>query len=187
MEGKDDHCPQCQKNPPHFDKALFYGLYQGKLEEAILRFKFQDHPNLSVSLGRLLTEKFKKNGIQVDVVTWVPIHRRKLRLRGYNQAELLAKAFSSNLGLPCADLLSKKRETKPQSRLSREERLKNVLGVFEPKASDGLLGKRILLIDDVITTGATASECARVLKEMGAEKVFVLTLARGTGTQRPIS
>lgn len=132
-------------------------------------------------------EKFQKTGFPIDLVTWVPIHPRKLKLRGYNQAELLAKALSFNLGLPCMDLLSKKKETKPQSKLNREERLKNILGVFEPKPSIMVFGKRILLVDDVITTGATASECARVLKKMGAEKVYVLALARGTGTQRPIS
>jgi ComF family protein len=187
LEGKDNRCPQCLRNPPYFDRGFFYGLYQGKLEEAILRFKYQDHPGLSAPLGKLLAEKFRETGVQVDLVTWVPLHQRKLKMRGYNQAELLARAISVNLGLPYGDLLIKKKETKPQSRLSREERLKNVIGVFKPKSAVELQGKSLLLVDDVVTTGATASECARVLKEMGAEKVFVLSLARGTGTQRPIS
>lgn len=187
MEGEGNFCPQCSHNPPDYKKALFYGLYEGKLEEAILRFKFQDHPHLAEPLGQLMVQRWRQSGIKVDLVTAVPISSRRLKVRGYNQAELLAKVVARGLGIPYRTLLVKRRETREQSKLKREERLKNVIGVFATYGNEDLGGKAVLLVDDVLTTGATASECAKVLQGVGASVVYVLTLARGTGTQRPIS
>lgn len=187
LQGKGHLCLQCTRNPPSFQKALFYGLYEGKLEEAILRFKFQDHPDLASPLGQLMVQRWRQSGIEVNLVTSVPLSLRSLRIRGYNQAELLAKVVANGLNLPYRNLLKKKRETKEQSKLKREERLKNLIGAFQALSPESLLNEAVLLVDDVLTTGATASECAKTLLGMGASAVYVLTLARGTGDQRAIS
>lgn len=184
LEGKGKLCPYCSTSPPPFTKAVFYGLYEGKIEEVILRFKFQDHPALAIPLGQLMAQAWQKQEIEADIVTSVPLSKRRLRLRGYNQAELLAKTIAHGLGLPYQELLVRKRHVKEQSRLKREERLTNVLGAFAPIDGLDLGGKRVLLVDDVLTTGATTSECSRALLKAGASSVYVLTMARGTGTQR---
>jgi ComF family protein len=187
LQGKSNLCFQCTINPPLFQKAIFYGLYEGKLEEAILRFKFQDHPDLAEPLGKLMIQKWLQSGNNVDLVTSVPLSSKRLRIRGYNQAELLARVVAKGLNVPYRNLLKKKRETLEQSKLKREERLKNLIGVFQASSSQSLSGEKVLLVDDVLTTGATASECAKTLLSMGASSVYVLTLARGTGDQRAIS
>jgi ComF family protein len=131
-----------------------------------------------------MAQAWQKQEIEADIVTSVPLSKRRLRLRGYNQAELLAKTIAHGLGLPYQELLVRKRHVKEQSRLKREERLTNVLGAFAPIDGLDLGGKRVLLVDDVLTTGATTSECSRALLKAGASSVYVLTMARGTGTQR---
>ncbi len=152
-----------------------------------MRFKFQDHPHLAEPLGQLMIQRWRQCEIKVDLVTSVPMSSKQLRVRGYNQAELMAKVVARCLGLPYKTLLMKRKETREQSKLKREERLTNVIGVFEPCGNEDLGGKAVLLVDDVLTTGATASECAKVLLSAGASAVYVLTLARGTGDQRTIS
>jgi len=115
---------------------------------------------------------------QCTKITPVPLHKDKLHLRGYNQSFLLAKELSVLLHLPCdAQLLERTRQTDAQAKMTREERLKNVKNAFV--ATKDVNGEIILLIDDVLTTGATVDACAKALKKNGAEKVFVLTVATG--------
>lgn len=114
-----------------------------------------------------------------DVIVPVPLHRSRLQSRGFNQAVLLGKLFSSRLSIPMlAGGLIRIRPTRPQIDLSAEERRNNVKGAFAASGSDGIMDKRILLLDDVMTTGSTVDECARVLKNAGAVSVTVVTIAR---------
>ena len=109
----------------------------------------------------------------------VPLHPRRLRTRGYNQAALLSKFLGSRAGIPVAyELLTRARETRPQTRLSREQRLANVRGAFLVADAEAVSGRRILLVDDVFTTGTTLDECALALKRAGAARIAALTVAR---------
>ncbi len=152
----------------------------------ILRFKFGNCPQLSSPFAHLMASLLEKRKVEVDLVTAVPLARLRQRARGYNQARLLATQLASVFALPYSDTLIRPQETRAQSRLTREKRLLNVVGAFRP-ATEPIAGKRILLVDDVYTTGATVKECARILLKAGARSVIVITLARGTGSQRTIS
>jgi ComF family protein len=114
-----------------------------------------------------------------DVIIPVPLHRSRLRSRGFNQAVLLGELFSSRLSIPMQlDGLERIRPTEPQIELSAEDRRNNVKGAFAVKRPDRIQGKRILLLDDVMTTGSTVNECAKVLNKAGADAVIVATIAR---------
>lgn len=122
---------------------------------------------------------------EFDFITWVPISRRRLRKRGYDQSRLLAEGLEKKLNIPCTKTLTKIRHTKPQSSLKGEgARRANVLGAYAMCRDAQVAGKRIVLVDDVMTTGATLSECARVLRTAGAVEVVCVTLAMaGEGAQ----
>jgi ComF family protein len=164
------------KRPPLFSKASSFGIYEGILAEAINRFKFQGIKRLAGPLGALLPD-LDASGI--DAVVPVPLSVTGLRNRGFNQSLLLAKAFSDRKKIPLVmDGLLKCRETGPQIGLSAKERAKNLRGAFSsPGRFDGM---RVLLVDDVMTTGSTANECAKQLLNAGADDVSVLTLARAS-------
>jgi ComF family protein len=115
-----------------------------------------------------------------DIICPIPLHKRRLKWRGYNHAEELAKQLGQAFSLPVvADALIKRKHTTPQVSLDREERLRNMKGVFEVQNPQAIAAKNILLVDDVYTTGATMEECARVLKRAGATRVFGAVVARG--------
>ena len=143
--------------------------YEGNVRESLLRYKFGGATGYAKVYGRLVagTVRAELAG-EYDLVTWVPLSRRRLRERGYDQARLLAKATAKELGLPLTPTLHKQRNTQPQSRT----------GAYRMKRGADVTGKRVLLIDDVVTTGATLSECARVLGKAGAEQVVCATVAR---------
>jgi ComF family protein len=115
----------------------------------------------------------------IDVVSAVPLHESRLKERGFNQSELLAEAVAEAAGKPLKRLLGKTRATLPQVDLPRQSRSANVRGAFEPRLQEVIAGERILLIDDLFTTGATLSECARALRRAEAREVRAFTLARG--------
>ncbi len=167
-------CSDCLREPPLFSKAISFGIYKGTLSEAITLFKFHGLRRLSKPLGRFLLD-FSINGIQAIVP--VPLSIGALRNRGFNQSLLLAKTISDEKGIPLImDGLVKKTETFSQIGLSAKERTRNLRGSFRTQRSfDGM---RLLLVDDVMTTGATANECSRELIKAGASEVVVLTLAR---------
>lgn len=158
------------------------------MEALILRFKFGDRPQLARPLARMLAEVWRNQNATVDLISSIPLGIRRRRERGYDQAQLLAKCLAAELDLPYRETLVRRRETKAQSRLSREERLRNVQGCFSLlRPSLALQDKRILMVDDVLTTGATMTESSRVLLTGGAMTVFGLTLARGSGFYRTSS
>jgi ComF family protein len=162
-----------KKSPP-YARVIAYGLYEGVLKEAISRFKFYGLRRLSRPLGGLLPNLPIPAS---DAIVPVPLTAKGLRQRGFNQSLLIARVVSKKTGTPLnIDTLLKIRETPPQVGLSASERHKNLAGAFGVKGD--LKGKRILLVDDVVTTGATAAACSKALLKAGAQEVVVLAIAR---------
>jgi ComF family protein len=156
-------------------------VYAGGLLRAIHDFKYRRQPGLGRGLGRLITDN-NYAGIDpegFDVVIPVPLHVRRLRERGFNQSLLLARTVATACGIP-VDFLSLRRvrDTPPQTLMGRKERQANIRGAFAVARRDRLRDRKVLLIDDVYTTGSTLAECARALLDGGAARVGVLTLAR---------
>jgi ComF family protein len=171
-----DICGKCLIKKPPFSKVFSYGLYEGALSTAINLFKFQGTKRLSRPLGAFLLEIDVKN---IDAVIPVPLSSGGLRERGFNQSLLLAKIYSEKKKVPLIiNRLFKKKDTPPQLRLSAKERLTNLRNVFSVVGN--FSGKRLLLVDDVMTTGATACECTKQLLKAGADEVIVITLARSS-------
>ncbi len=155
--------------------------YENEVRDSILRYKFYGCAVYSGVYGQILATRIEAEFAgKYDLLSWVPLHRRRERMRGYDQSHLLAEEAGSRLGMPAVRLLEKHRATKQQSRLARpEQRRANISGAYRLHGSAELLrGKRVLLIDDILTTGATLSECSRVLRSAGAAEVLCATLAR---------
>jgi len=179
--GADHFCGRCLERPGNFTRARAAGVYDGTLRIAIQTLKFKGHTRLANPLSRLLYGTYRRywpDG-DIDLIVPVPLHRRRFRRRGFNQAFLLVKAWPlSGKSTVRRDLLKRNRATPPQTGLDRHQRrinIKNAFCVSRPGESEG---KCILLVDDVLTTGATAEACAAVLLKDGAKRVDVLTLAR---------
>ena len=184
-------CPACLRRypdlPPAAQVQKLPGLesclsplrYAGQVRAALLRYKFRDCSGYAPVFGNFMRKCLDENGISCDSITWVPLSARRLRRRGYDQARLLAEAIAAGAGIPCAALLEKQRDTPAQSGLrSREARRKNAAGAYRVREGADVAGKRILLADDIVTTGETLRECARVLKAAGAKSVTAVTAAR---------
>lgn len=167
-------CGQCIKKPPPFSRVISYGLYEGVLAEAINQLKFYGVKNLSRPLGNLF---LYIDLPEVDGILPVPLSLERLRERGFNQSLLIAREISKIKCIPLLmDVLLKKKDTPPQTQLPAKERFLNVKNAFEVRKD--IKGLRLFLFDDVMTTGATVTECARQLIKGGAKEVIVLTLAR---------
>ncbi len=187
-EGEDHLCGRCLEGRRFFSKARAAGSYQGSLMHLIRSLKYQGKVQLGTVLGALLLVVFERHWdpAAVDMVTAVPLHARRLRKRGFNQSAQLVGGWarlSAKLSLPAPILatdrvLVRSRATAPQTGLPRARRLANLKNAFAVVCKARVRGKYILLVDDVLTTGATAGECARVLMAAGARRVDVLTLAR---------
>ena len=184
-----DLCRDCREHQPEYGAhkiklsflAQWTGLwyYKENVRASILRYKFGGRRSYAAAYGRLLAMKLMKDGWDdTDVLTWIPISRQRKRKRGYDQSELLANVAAEELGLEPIPTLRKIRNTKPQSVMGdAAHRRANILGAYEVIDPDLVKGKRILLLDDIVTTGATASEAARMLLTAGAEEVKLATLA----------
>jgi ComF family protein len=158
--------------------AVAYAVFGGAVAAALKRFKYEERPDLGGPLGELMRQAVRDAGIAGDVVVPVPLHPRRLVERGYNQAALLARAVARELGVPLgARVLERRRSTGQQARLGREERLVNVAGAFAVRDARAVRGKRVVLVDDVATTGATLGACREVLMEAGAVEVVTVVLA----------
>lgn len=153
--------------------------YRGAVPEAVHRYKFGRKRSYGAKFGRLIAQCIRDQDLpKMDCVTWAPLSRKRLRERGFDQAELLARWTASELGVPLVSTLKKARHTAAQSGLKDEAaRRANALGAYQVRSDTGLKGKTILLVDDVVTSGATLSECARLLRQEGAV-VYCATLAQ---------
>lgn len=179
--GGDHRCGACTLQPPHFDSARAQYLYEGPIRELIHSFKYNRNIHLRYPLALLTLEGIRSSMAHHDLnlIIPVPLHRSRLRQRGFNQAVLLGRVLSRHLALPMAlDALIRTRATEPQIELSAAERRVNVRGAFSVKSPESIAGKRILLLDDVMTTGSTMDECAKELKNGGATEIIALTIAR---------
>jgi ComF family protein len=176
-------CGDCLKAVPAFARARSLGPYRGTLAEAVRLLKYGDRPGLARALvGRIDLESAPADLWDVDVVLPVPLHGRRLRQRGYNQSAHLALALARRLGHPAPEgVLERTRSTRPQVGLKRAERAANVRGAFRVARGARVAGLRVLLVDDVITTGATIGACAKALKAARAARVTVWAAARQDG------
>ena len=176
-------CPECRRRPPRFNRAIAALRYTGPLVRALVEWKYRDQRQISAILSKLLLDWIPDNAPRwwenINAVVPVPHHVKTLRLRGFSPSEELAAPVSNAFAIPYLPrAIFKIRHTMPQMRLSRQQRAFNLhesMKVFDPSLIDG---KIVLVVDDVMTTGATISECARALREAGAEKVYGLVLAR---------
>lgn len=172
-------CAQCLSDPPLYERARSALVYDEASKPLILRFKHADRLHPAPALSAWMARAASDIWPMADVIAPVPLHRWRLWRRRYNQAALLAKAIGKKTGLPvCVDLLVRRRATPPQGKLGRKERHENVAGAFALRQNADVAGKRVVLIDDVMTSGATAAACARALLKAGAASVYVVTLAR---------
>jgi ComF family protein len=179
--GRAHLCAVCLKDRRYFAVHRTAALYEGALKEMIHRFKYQGVFPLKQVLGDLLEPVLKgmRRELRVDLLVPVPLHIRRLRERGFNQALLLVKELSTRSGIPYQErALAKIKETPEQISLKKRERAKNLKGVFTVTDEGAIKGKRVVLVDDVFTTGATVNECSRALLKAGAKQVAVLTVAR---------
>lgn len=184
-----DLCPECRKLAPEYFSAkrkipfvagwtaIWY--YRDNVRRSIHRFKFYHHRHYAKSYGRLLGMKLLKEYPEgFDLLTWVPTGFLRKLGRGYDQSRLLARSVAKELGCRSVSLLKKVRNTPPQSRIRETARRQaNVSGAYMVIHPTMVNGKRILLLDDVITTGATCQECARVLMTAGAKEIFCAAVA----------
>ncbi len=170
-------CLACRRAPPLFDQALSIGYFEGPLREAVHQFKYRPCRSLGRPLGEWMATNVRML-TDIDVVMPVPLHKKRLKERGFNQALLLAHRMSETHGVPyCCDNLYRARPTRPQVELTGAERIRNVAGAFALRQPGEVIDRTIVLIDDVFTTGATMNECAGVLKAVGAARVIAFTLA----------
>lgn len=167
-----------------FDKAHSACLYEEPLKGLIHAFKYKNGRRLAQLFSNLMIDFIDNNPEildNIDMITSVPLQNNRLRERGFNQSKILAEKISKEFDISYMDILFKIKSTRPQNELARSERLTNLERAFSvsDNARPDVEGRGILLIDDVMTTGATLAECAKVLKKSGAEKIDCLTLARG--------
>jgi ComF family protein len=169
-------CPTCRSNT-YLNGVLVLGDYKDYvLKKLIWDLKFNFIKDSAKPLSYLLSSKFKEIGKQNFIVTSVPLHKKRLKQRGFNQSEIIAKDFAKNLDINYEDILRRDKNTESQKDLTRFERKINMDDVF--RVTYDIKNKNIYLVDDVITTGATLDSCAKVLKEGGAKEVWGVVLAR---------
>jgi len=178
----DHQCQHCQEQPPVFQRAWTLFPYIPPLREAICSFKYQGKYALARPLARLMINALPR-GIDIDIIIPVPLHPTRLRMREFNQSLLLADQLGRHLNRPVsATHLTRIIATDPQTTLTRQARLKNLRKAFAVRNPQDLMEKRILLMDDVFTTGTTLNECAKALRKSGSGPVFALTLGRTVDT-----
>jgi ComF family protein len=185
--GVDTHtlaCPDCAAKLKVPDgRGEVYGFavsacyaFAEPVRSLIHRYKYDNQRYLHEKIALLMRETMKAGGFEAQAVAHVPLHKNRRKKRGYDQSELIAKKLAELTGVPYIPALARTVDTPSQTHLTREERITNVLGAFVIKAD--VSGKSILLIDDVLTTGSTAAECARVLAANGAKEVRILVFAK---------
>ena len=172
-------CTNFRKKLPFIDSWTAVWYYEEDARRSLLRYKFRGARSYAKGYGRLLAMKLlESQGDGFDLLTWVPVSPLRKLTRGYDQVELLANAVGKELGIPPIRLLRKIRHNKPQSGIVGEaKRRANVLGVYRVENPELIKGKRIVLLDDIITTGTTSGECARVLLTAGAKEVHCGAMA----------
>lgn len=183
-------CPECQKDLPwlvgtagerkvEFAKGCVSALrYENKVREAVHRYKFSGVRAYSKAFGTLTAQAARDHGLTADLVSWPSVSKKRLRERGYDQGELLARETGVILGLPVFRTVDKAHRPAQSGIGDKDARKANMLGAYTPVGTENYRGKSVLLVDDVLTTGATLSECAKTLLVAGAGEVSCVTLSR---------
>lgn len=186
-------CPDCQRELPWLTGAagekrveLTQGCvsalaYRGKVPDAVRGYKFAGRRGARRCFGTLIAQCVSDHGLTADLVSWPSLSKKRLRRRGYDQAQLLALTVGERLGIPVARTLEKEDRPAQSSLTDKDLRRANLLGAYRARDPEAFRGKRVLLVDDVTTTGATLSECAKTLLLAGAAEVVCATLARAGG------
>jgi len=170
-------CALCRLGLRGFDAVYSYGSYEGALRELVHLFKYSGMRPLARVFGPLLAQALPRE-TSFDLIVPMPLHWFKQWQRGFNQSDLLAREVGKKWGVPVRSVVRRRKATRSQAGLTNAKRRANVSGAFRIVRGRPLAGMRVLLVDDVVTTGATASACARVLKRAGAAHVALLALAR---------
>jgi ComF family protein len=170
-------CGLCRLGLQGFDAVYSYGSYEGTLRQLVHLFKYGGVRPLGRTFGRLLDQALPRE-TSFDVIVPMPLHWFKKWQRGFNQSDLLAQEIGKKWNVPVRNVIRRTKATLPQAGLTNAKRRANMSGAFRVPRGRSLAGMRVLLVDDVVTTGATASACARVLKRAGAAHVALLALAR---------
>jgi ComF family protein len=163
---------------PHVLQGAALGFYAPPLEQAVRDLKFNHQKIIGKTLGKMVGFMVREKGWDFHCIAPVPMDKKRWQKRGYNQAEVIGMGVSSVIGKPCKNILRTIRLVSHQVGLGRGERLKNVAGAFGVREREAVSGRSFLLVDDVVTTGATLSECAEVLMKSGAESVYAACAAR---------
>jgi len=172
-------CPQCQRSPLAIDGIRSVAFFEGSLRQAVHAFKYQGLRTLAVPLARMVSACWQREPLPADAIVPVPLHRHRLRERGYNQAGLLAQVLGRESNLPVYEgWLVRAKATSPQVELDAWARKENVAGAFQCRQPEAVEGRRVLLIDDVCTTGSTLESCSLALRQAGARSVWAFTLGR---------
>lgn len=176
---KGKFCSRCRPKTALSGIASACYFREGTIKEAIHSFKYENVHSLSIDLSRLLIDLLGREKISFDVICFVPITKKREGWRGYNQAEILAQAVADHFQTLLVPALKKVKETKTQVGLPKKKREQNLKDAFKFKGKkDQIQGKRILLVDDVVTTGTTLNECGRALKSAGAREIWAITIAK---------
>ncbi len=173
-------CGRCRRRTPACDAVLSTWSYQPPIDAVLMALKFRRLDYLGAHLGRIMAEIHRPRLLDRDLVVPVPLFWTRQMARGYNQADAIAGPLAAALGIPLARPLRRRRPTPPQSRLDRAARRRNLERAFRVRRTAALEGLHLVLVDDVVTTGATVAECARTLRAAGARQVAVLALARAS-------
>ena len=152
--------------------------YEGSVRQSLLRYKFSGITAYGHIYADFIAKSIDETQISCDIITWVPLSRKRLRKRGYDQAEIIAAALGRKLGIPCVRLLAKTKDNPPQSRTGNARaRKKNAAGVYTCCDREAAENKTVLLVDDIVTTGSTLAECAGVLRKAGCKAVYAAAAA----------
>jgi len=180
LHGEEEYCLDCQNSEMRFDRAFSPLVYAGAAANLVLDLKFNNKRYIAEPMAAYMVDRFLKENVAADAVLPVPLHANRKKERGYNQSELLAKEIARALGLPLlSDAAERVKDTLPSTKLEggRKAREENIRGAFVINQKEAVKNKTVLVVDDVLTTGATASELSGALKKAGAAKALVLTFA----------
>lgn len=172
-----DYCKKCKGKKFIYDRAITVFEFKDQARNLVLGLKYNNQKYLAKPLGKFLKDIYENSKLFADLIIPVPLCEKRLKIRKYNQAELIANEFSNNVGIEIRnDILFRVKETPTQTKLNYTERQQNLKDAFKVKNRKFIKDKTIILIDDVLTTGATVTECAKVLKSAGAKCVYVLAI-----------
>lgn len=179
-------CTDCEINPKYFEKGVSPLVYHGEIKKLIYDFKYHDKLYLKKLFSELIMEELVDSDMEIaDLILGVPLTIKRENKRGYNQSELISSYIGGKLGIKSGEgLLKRVKETSVQKELGRAQRMKNLEDAFKVEYPQKVRGKKILLVDDIYTTGATLNECAKTLLECGAKTVNITTIATSVDNKK---